>query len=186
VLKSNDIALVMSRNMLGVQRANGQEYRVKQGVISSLDAKRTFLHLMDESDVKAADAQLGDRLSRRIVNHNEAILKIDCASSEAPRFAHHNHQDEYLIGSVLIADSVNQVEVAHTDPNVGKIPLEDPSMYVVVATMLDPSMAPPGKRTLWIEYFVPYKIAGATGTGMKGTGWTEELKNQVADRVVES
>jgi beta-carotene ketolase (CrtO type) len=177
--------LIDEGRAVGVQLANGQEYRAKQGVISSLDAKRTFLHLIDEADVKAADAQLGDRLSRRIVNHNEAILKIDCALSEAPRFEHHNHQDEYLIGSVLIADSVSQVEIAHTDPNVGKIPLEDPSMYVVVPTMLDPSMAPPGKHTLWIEYFVPYEITGAAGTGMKGTGWTEELKNQVADRVLD-
>lgn len=89
------------------------------------------------------------------------------------------------MGSVLIADSVNQVELAHTDPNIGRIPLENPSMYSVVPTVLDPSMAPNGQHTLWIEFFAPYQIEGKEGTGMKGTGWTEELKNQVADRVLE-
>ncbi|MBW4525784.1 MAG: NAD(P)/FAD-dependent oxidoreductase [Phormidium tanganyikae FI6-MK23] len=169
----------------GVQLTSGQEYRAKVGVVSSLDAQRLFLHLVDPSDVDAADPKLRDRVARRITNHNEAILKIDCALSEAPRFVNHNHRDEYLIGSVLIADSVAQVELAHTDPNIGRIPLEDPSMYAAVPSMRDPSLAPEGQHTLWIEYFVPYQIAGAEGTGLKGTGWTEELKNQVADRVLD-
>lgn len=140
---------------------------------------------MDARDVDAADKQLRDRLSRRICMHNEAILKIDCALSELPRFEGYNHRDDYLIGSVLIADSVAQVELAHTDPNIGRIPLEDPSMYLVVPSVLDPSLAPEGKHTLWIEYFVPYQIAKAQGTGIKGTGWTEDLKNKVADRVLD-
>lgn len=176
--------LVDDGRAVGVRLVNGREYRARQGVISSLDAKRLFLQLMDPADVDAADACLRERVDRRILTHNEAILKIDCALSEPPRFVHHNHHDEYLRGAVLIADSVAQVELAHSDPQIGRIPLEDPSMYVVVPTILDPSMAPAGKHTLWIEFFAPYQIAGAEGTGLKGTGWTETLKNQVADRVL--
>jgi beta-carotene ketolase (CrtO type) len=169
----------------GVRLQNGQEYRATKAVVSSLDAQRLFSQLVETRDIDAADSNLYERVTRRIMNHNEAILKIDCALSEPPRFVHHNHQDQYLMGSVLIADSVAQVELAHTDPTIGRIPLEDPSMYAVVPTMRDPSMAPPGQHTLWIEYFAPYQIAGAAGTGLKGTGWTEELKNQVADRVLQ-
>ena len=169
----------------GVRLANGQEYRAKRGVISSLDAKRLFLQMVDADAIAEADPNLRERVDRRIINHNEAILKIDCALSELPRFEQHEHRDEYFMGSVLIADSVPHVEVAHTDPNIGKIPLDDPSMYLVVPTVLDPSMAPEGKHTLWIEFFAPYQIAGAEGTGLKGTGWTEELKTKVADRVLD-
>ncbi len=169
----------------GVRLANGQEYRAKRGVISSLDARRLFLQMVDADAIAEADPNLRERVDRRIINHNEAILKIDCALSELPRFEQHEHRDEYFMGSVLIADSVPHVEVAHTDPNIGKIPLDDPSMYLVVPTVLDPSMAPEGKHTLWIEFFAPYQIAGAEGTGLKGTGWTEELKNKVADRVLD-
>lgn len=179
-----DQVLVNDGCAVGVRLVNGQEYRADM-VVSSLDAQRLFLQLVDERDVDAADAELRERVARRITNHNEAILKIDCALAEAPRFVHHNHQDDYLIGSVLIADSVAQVELAHTDPAIGRIPLDDPSMYVVVPSMRDPSLAPDGKHTLWIEFFVPYQIAGAAGTGLNGTGWTEELKNQVADRVLD-
>lgn len=177
--------LIDEGRAIGVQLTNGREYRAKRGIISSLDAKRLFLQLIDPADVDTADPKLRERVDRRIINHNEAILKIDCALSELPRFVNHNHQNEYLIGAVLIADSVTQVELAHTEPEIGRIPLDDPSMYVVVPSVLDPSLSPDGKHTLWIEFFAPYQIAGAEGTGMKGTGWTEELKERVADRVLE-
>jgi beta-carotene ketolase (CrtO type) len=58
-------------------------------------------------------------------------------------------------------------------------------MYVVQPTMLDPSMAPDGCHTVWIEFFAPYQVENAEGTGLNGTGWTDELKNKVADRVID-
>lgn len=176
--------LIDDGKAVGVRVAGGTEYRAAKGVISNIDAKRLFLQMVDSSDIDAADEHLRERLDRRIVNNNETILKIDCALSEAPRFTHHQHQDNYLIGSVLIADSVKQVELAHSEPSIGRIPDADPSFYAVVPTMLDPSMAPRGQHTLWIEFFAPYQIEN-TQDGLKGTGWTDDLKNKVADRVID-
>ncbi|MGQ9870996.1 beta-carotene ketolase CrtO [Leptodesmis sp.] len=169
----------------GVRVAGGTEYRATKGVISNIDAQRLFLHLMDPVDVNAVDSELKERLERRIVNNNETILKVDLAMSEPLRFEHHHHRDEYLIGSILIADSVRHVEIAHADPALGRIPDADPSLYVVQPTVLDPTMAPAGKHTVWIEFFAPYQIAGLEGTGLYGTGWTDELKHKVADRIVD-
>ncbi len=177
--------LVNEGHAVGVRVAGGKEYLAKAGVISNIDAQRLFLQLMEPGDVAEVDSQLRDRLERKIANNNETILKIDCALSEPPRFINHNHQDEYLIGTVLIADSVNQVEKAHALANMGEIPDSDPSLYLDVPTVLDPSMAPEGKHTLWIEFFAPYQIYGAEGTGLNGTGWTDEVKNKVADRVMD-
>jgi beta-carotene ketolase (CrtO type) len=177
--------LVGDQRAAGVRVAGGKEYRANHAVISNIDAKRLFLHLMDADEVDDADPCLRERLDRRIVNNNETILKIDLAMSEAPRFERYNHQNEYLIGSVLIADSVKQVEIAHSEPAIGKIPDADPSMYVVVPSVLDPTLAPDGKHTVWIEFFAPYQIAGLEGTGHLGTGWTDDLKHKVADRVVD-
>jgi beta-carotene ketolase (CrtO type) len=177
--------LIDNGRAVGVRVAGGVEYRANKGVISNIDAQRVFLHLIDESDVNSADPNLRERLDRRIVNNNETILKIDLALDKPLNFEHHNHDDSYLIGSVLIADSVTHVEQAHSKCTLGEIPDSDPSMYLVVPTMLDPSMAPDGKHTAWIEFFAPYQIAGAEGTGLKGTGWTDELKNKVADRVID-
>lgn len=177
--------LIDNGRAVGVRVAGGVEYRANKGVISNIDAQRVFLHLIDQSDVNSADPNLRERLERRIVNNNETILKIDLALDKPLNFEHHNHDDSYLIGSVLIADSVTHVEQAHSKCTLGEIPDSDPSMYLVVPTMLDPSMAPEGKHTAWIEFFAPYQIAGAEGTGLKGTGWTDDLKNKVADRVID-
>jgi beta-carotene ketolase (CrtO type) len=169
----------------GVRTADGQEYRANKGVISNIDAQRLFIDLIVDADAQAIAPQLSERLERRIVNNNDGILKVDCALSEMPRFEAYDHRDEYLIGSVLIADSMDQVEDAHSLPIRGHIPDADPSLYVVVPTVLDPSMAPPGQHTLWIEFYAPYQIRGAEGTGQMGTGWTDELKNKVADRLLD-
>jgi len=177
--------LIDDDRAVGVRVSGGIEYRASKGVISNIDAKRVFLQLMESQEVDDADINLRERLERRIVNNNETILKIDLALNEPLRFEHHNHQDNYLIGSVLIADSVRHVEKAHSECTLGNIPDDDPSMYLVMPTMLDPSMAPAGKHTVWIEFFAPYQIAGAEGTGLKGTGWTDELKNKVADKVID-
>ncbi|MBD2256503.1 beta-carotene ketolase CrtO [Pseudanabaena sp. FACHB-2040] len=177
--------LVDDGRAVGVRVAGGREYRASKAVISSLDAKRVFLELLSPAEVDGADPELRDRMQRRVTSHNNAILKIDCALSELPRFEHHQHRDEYWTGAVLIADSVDHVELAHTDPNIGRIPDGDPSMYAVIPSFLDPSLAPPGLHTLWIEFFAPYAIKGAEGTGLKGTGWTEETKEKVADRVID-
>ncbi|MEB3886391.1 beta-carotene ketolase CrtO [Lyngbya sp. CCY1209] len=177
--------LIDNGRAIGVAVEGGREYRARRGVISNIDARRLFLQCVDPADVDAADRNLRERLERKIINNNETILKIDCALSEPLRFEAYNHRDEYLIGSVLIADSVRQVEKAHSLCTVGEIPDSDPSMYAVVPTVLDPSMAPEGKHTLWIEFFAPYQIAGAQGTGLNGTGWTDDLKNKVGDRVLD-
>jgi len=176
--------LVDDGRAIGIRTTTGQEYRAEKGIISNIDAQRLF-SLIDRSDVDAADPNLGERLERRIVNNNETILKVDLAMSEPLKFERYNHQDEYLIGSVLIADSVRHVEIAHSDPAMGRIPDADPSLYVVQPTMLDPTMAPDGMHTVWIEFFAPYNIAGLEGTGDRGTGWTDTLKHQVADRVID-
>ncbi|MFQ4143140.1 beta-carotene ketolase CrtO [Chlorogloeopsis sp. ULAP02] len=177
--------LVDDGKAVGVRVTGGKEYRTTKGVISNIDAKRLFLQLINSDDVDSSDRNLRERLERRIVNNNETILKIDCALSEPLHFEYHQHKDEYLIGSILIADSVNHVEQAHSEITLGKIPDDNPSMYLVMPTGLDPSMAPQGKHTLWIEFFAPYQIAGAEGTGLNSTGWTDELKNKVADRVLD-
>ncbi|BAY83842.1 FAD dependent oxidoreductase [Calothrix parasitica NIES-267] len=177
--------LIDDGKAVGIRVAGGKEYRAKEAVISNIDAQRLFMQMIDKSDSDAADPDLHERLKRRIVNNNETILKIDLALNEPLRFEHHEHKDEYLVGSILIADSVHHVEQAHSLCTLGQIPDENPSMYAVLPSYRDPSLAPPGKHTLWIEFFAPYQIKDANGTGLNGTGWTDELKNKVADRVID-
>ena len=173
--------IVENNRAIGVRVAGGMEYRANQAVISNIDVRRLFLQLVP-SDAVAPD--LRDKVDRRLANNNETILKIDCALSEPPCFPALQDNNEHLIGTVLIADSVAHVEQAHSLATMGQIPDRNPSMYLDIPSVLDPTLAPEGKHTLWIEFFAPYQIAGKEGTGLHGTGWTEELKQQTADNVI--
>jgi beta-carotene ketolase (CrtO type) len=174
--------IIEDNRAVGVKVGENQEYRANKAVISNIDVRRLFLQLV------AADAvnpELREKVDRRLTNNNETILKIDCALSEPPRFsAYDQDNQDHLIGTVLIADSMAHVEQAHTLATMGQIPDANPSMYLDIPSVLDPTLAPEGKHTLWIEFFAPYQIAEKEGTGLNGTGWTEELKNQVADNVI--
>ena len=177
-----DEVIVEDNRAVGVRVAGDKEYRAKRAVISNIDVRRLFLQLVDP---QAVDPTLRDKVDRRITNNNETILKIDCALSEPPRFTAYTEDDnEHLIGTVLIADSVAHVEQAHSLATMGQIPDANPSMYLDIPSVLDPTLAPEGKHTLWIEFFAPYQIAGKEGTGLHGTGWTDELKNKTADNVI--
>ena len=174
--------IIEDNRAVGVKVAGGKEYRANRAVISNIDVRRLFLQLVAEDDV---NPDLREKVDRRLINNNETILKIDCALSEAPRFtAWDKEDDSNLIGTVLIADSTAHVEQAHSLATMGQIPDANPSMYLDIPSVLDPTLAPEGKHTLWIEFFAPYQIAGKEGTGLNGTGWTDELKNQVADNVM--
>ena len=175
--------IIDDNRAVGVRVAGGKEYRANKGVISNIDVRRLFLQLIEPG---AIEPRLRNRVERRIVNNNETILKIDCALSEVPRFTAYDGDgsNEHLIGTVLIADSVNHVEQAHALAVMGEIPDRNPSIYLDIPSVLDPTLAPEGKHTLWIEFFAPYQISGKEGTGLHGTGWTDELKNKVADNVI--
>jgi beta-carotene ketolase (CrtO type) len=175
--------IVENNCAVGVKVQGGKEYRANRAVVSNLDVRRLFLQLIAED---AVEPNLREKVERRLTNNNETILKIDCALSQAPRFtAYEPDNQEHLIGTVLIADSVAHVEQAHSLATMGQIPDSNPSMYLDIPSVLDPTLAPAGKHTLWIEFFAPYQIAGKEGTGLHGTGWTDELKNQVADNVID-
>ena len=174
--------IVEDDRAVGVKVQGGAEYRANKAVISNIDVRRLFLQLVAEENV---DPNLREKVDRRLTNNNETILKIDCALSEAPKFTAYPQDDtEHLIGTVLIADSTAHVEQAHSLATMGQIPDANPSMYLDIPSVLDPTLAPEGKHTLWIEFFAPYQIAGKEGTGLYGTGWTDEVKNKVADNVM--
>ncbi|UXE59951.1 MAG: NAD(P)/FAD-dependent oxidoreductase [Woronichinia naegeliana WA131] len=177
--------LVDKGTAIAVEVADGKIFKAAKGIISNLDARRLFLQLVEPGAIAEADPHLRERVERRLINNNETILKIDCALAELPRFERFTQNESHLMGTILIADSMLHVEQSHALTILGQIPDSNPSLYLDIPTLLDPSMAPPGKHTLWIEFFAPYQIAGAEGTGLNGTGWTEELKNKVADRVID-
>jgi len=115
-----------------------------------------------------------ERLERRIVNNNETILKIDLHPTVTLR----TPQPSGWVLDRLCPDCWPRwtCEVAHSDPSIGKIPDQAPSM----PTMLDPSMAPEG---IQFRFFAPTKLQ-VQRVRVTWHGWTDEIK-QSCDRVVD-
>src|SRR3989449_8372485 len=142
-------------------------------VMSTADPKRTFLQLMEPDQVPAE--------FRHAVEHirmHGAAMKVNCALAELPRWsAAPQTPGPHHAGSTYIGPSIDYVEDAFRDAKYGQ-PSEHPWLEVVTQSVLDPSVAPPGRHTLsiYVQYS-PYHLA---------SGSWDERKESYADRVIET
>ena len=142
-------------------------------VLSTADPKRTFLSMVDP-DVLPSEFV---RAVRRIKIHG-AAMKVNCALSELPDWsALPGGPGPQHRGSTYLCPSMEYAEAAFADAKHG-IPSRDPWMEIVTQSVLDPSVAPPGKHTLsvYVQY-TPYRLA---------SGSWEDIKESYADRVIET
>ncbi len=156
----------------GIRLLGGRVLEAR-AVVSTADPKRTFLQMVDP------DALPPDfvRAVRRIKIHG-AAMKVNCALDALPDWValpggpgpqHH--------GSAYLCPSIEYAEEAFADAKRG-IPSRNPWMEVVTQSVLDPTVAPPGKHTLsvYVQY-TPYRLA---------SGNWDELREAYADRVFET
>jgi phytoene dehydrogenase-like protein len=87
---------------------------------------------------------------------------------------------------VHLSNGSGSTAIACAQAEAGLLPSE-PTVVVGQQSMLDPSRAPAGKATLWLQLQeVPFAPAGdAAGLLSVAHGWTHELKNQFMERVLE-
>ncbi len=174
ILMNTEVERILVRNgrATGVRLADGREVAAK-AVVSTADPKRTFLKMMDPADLPE------DFLAavRRIKMHG-AAMKVNCAISELPRWtASPETPGPHHRGSTYIGPSIGYVEDAFADAKYGK-PSEHPWLEVVTQSVLDPSVAPPGKHTLSIyAQYSPYRLA---------SGSWDDIKESYGDRIVET
>jgi phytoene dehydrogenase-like protein len=153
----------------GVALQDGTEFEAKR-VASNADCNVTFLKLMDPSELPSDFVQ-----QVRNIDYSSASLKINVALSEVPNFKalpgtgagpqHH--------GTMHICPTMEYIERAYDDSKYGK-PSESPLLECTMASVVDPTVAPPGKHlmSMFIQY-APYKL--------KEGNW-DEIKDKFADR----
>jgi phytoene dehydrogenase-like protein len=71
---------------------------------------------------------------------------------------------EHLRGAISFSPSVDYMEQAYDDAKYGRFSRR-PYIDVVIPTLVDPSMAPPGKHTMscFVQY-APYDLDPSLGT----------------------
>jgi phytoene dehydrogenase-like protein len=160
----------------GVVLENGDEIAAKV-VISGLDPRRTFLQLLEPTELPPDLLETVSRFKFR-----GSSGKVNLALSELPRFtclagASGEVQATALRGAFSISPSLDYVERAYDDAKYGEFSRQ-PYMDIVIPSMIDPGMAPPGKHvmSIFVQY-APYALNG---------GWTDAKREAFGDAVIDT
>ena len=163
--------LVKRGRAIGVVLENGDEIRAKL-VVSGADPRRTFMQLVGEKHLP--EDFVG---SIRRFRFRGSSAKVNLALGELPDFTCLPGRGPHLRGAISISPSVGYLERAYDDAKYGEISRR-PYMDIVIPSMLDPTMAPPGKHvmSIFVQY-APYHVNG---------GWTDERREALGDAVVDT
>jgi phytoene dehydrogenase-like protein len=158
----------------GVALANGEEIAC-EAVVSGVDPKRTFFHLLDASIL---DPVFALRMKNFRARGN--VAKVHLALGELPTFpslANAVGPDgfrEALSGRIHIGHELDYLEKAFDATKYGEISTA-PYLDVTIPTLLDPSLAPEGKHVLSAYFqFAPYQLKKGNWHDRRG-----ELANTV-------
>lgn len=148
------VAEVIVRNgrAVGVALENGDEFYADV-VASSLDPAHTFLHLVDP-------AQLPSEFVADIRRYNSrgSSGKVNLALDGLPELAALPGRGRHLAGAISISPSIDYLERAYDDAKYGHFS-RWPYIDVILPSMIDPGMAPPGKHVMscFVQY-APYDL----------------------------
>ena len=161
--------LVKGGRAVGVVLENGEEIRART-VLSSLDPHRTFLQMVEAKHLP--DDFLGD--IRRFTFRGSSG-KVNLALGALPDFTCMPGFGPHLRGAMSISPSMEYVERAYDDAKYGEFSRE-PYMDIVIPSLIDPGMAPPGKHvmSIFVQY-APYQLNG---------GWTDAKREAFGDAVI--
>jgi phytoene dehydrogenase-like protein len=163
--------LVRNGRATGVVLDSGEEIAAPV-VVSGLDPRRTFLDLVEPGVLPEEITETIRRFKFR-----GSSGKVNLALSELPDFTCLPGAGPHLRGAISISPSLDYLERAYDDAKYGAFS-RHPYMDVVIPSMIDPGMAPPGRHVMsvFVQY-APYDIAG---------GWTGERREAFGDAVVET
>ncbi len=161
--------LVKHGRATGIVLRNGEELH-GEIISSSVDPHQTFRKML------ALDELPGEFLDQlRQYKFRGSSGKVNLALDALPDFKCLPGAGAHLRGAISISPSLEYMERAYDDAKYGSISRR-PYIDVVIPSLTDPSVAPPGKQVLscFVQY-APYKL--------KEGSW-EEKREAFADTVI--
>ena len=145
--------LIEGGRAVGVVLHNGDELRAGR-VISGVDPHRTFLGLVGEEHLDDGFATQVKRFKMR-----GSSGKVNLALDGLPEFACLPGHGRPLYGDITLAPDIDSLERAYDDAKYGAFSRR-PFLDMVIPSLNDPSVAPPGKHvmSIFVQY-APYKLA---------------------------
>ncbi|MFQ6045343.1 MAG: phytoene desaturase family protein [Gemmatimonadales bacterium] len=163
--------LVSEGRARGVVLDSGEEIAA-QRVVSNADPRRTFLGLVGPS---VLDPEFLRKV--RAVKYRGACAKVHLALDGLPEFAG-PVEPSHLSGVIAISPSIEYLERAYDDAKYGRVS-ERPFLEIVIPTLTDESLAPPGKHvaSVLVQY-APYHLADGA--------WADATRDVLGDRVLDT
>ena len=163
--------LIAGGRARGVALESGEEIDARL-VVSSADPRRTFLGLVGEEHLP------GDLVENvRRFKFRGASAKVNLALDRLPDFTCLPGAGPHLRGAISISPSVEYLERAYDAAKYGEFSRR-PYMDIIIPSMIDPGMAPPGKHVMSIfAQYAPYALNG---------GWNDARRDAFGDAVIDT
>jgi phytoene dehydrogenase-like protein len=144
--------LIKKGRATGVVLSSGEEIQGKI-IVSGVDPKRTFLKMVDG---KYLEPQFVKQVEDFKIRGSSA--KVNLALDALPNFIALPGDGPHLSGAISISPSLDYIERAYDDAKYGDFS-HRPYMDIILPSMLDPSIAPPGKHvmSIFVQY-APYHL----------------------------
>jgi phytoene dehydrogenase-like protein len=154
----------------GVVLADGEE--IDAGIVASnADPRRTLLGLLDPAEVGPTLGWRADHIRAPGV-----VAKVTLVLDGLPAIG--GGDEERLRGRIVLAPSLDDLEVAFNDSKYGRIS-EAPYLEATIPTLTDPSLAPEGTHVLSALFqYAPHDLRDAE--------WDEAARERVADGAVQA
>ncbi len=172
------VARIVVRNgrASGVVLESGEEVEATD-VLSSVDSSRTFLGLLEPGTL---DPEFEHEVRR--FKFRGSSGKVNLAVDRLPDFACLPGVGEHPRGAISFSPALDEMERAYDDAKYGHFS-KKPYIDMIIPTLVDPSMAPPGKHVIscFVQY-APYRLAPELGT------WDDQREafgDAVIDRIAE-
>jgi phytoene dehydrogenase-like protein len=144
--------IVKQDRATGVVLEDGEEIHARV-VVSSLDPNWTFLKLVDPASLPA---DLVASVRKYVFRGSSG--KVNLALDGPPRLVGHLNEAA-LRGAISISPSVDYIERAYDEAKYGHFSSK-PYIDIILPSMIDPGMAPPGKHVMscFVQY-APYELS---------------------------
>jgi len=163
--------LVRDGKAVGVATTSGDEYYASV-ISSSVDPNLTFLKMLGPQHLSD---EFRDQVKR--YKYRGSSGKVNLALDSLPDFTCLPGEGHHLRGAISISPSVDYMERAYDDAKYGNYSRR-PYIDMVIPSLTDPSVAPPGKHVMscFVQY-APYKLKEGT--------W-DEKRDAFGDNVIDT
>ncbi|HSJ54583.1 MAG TPA: NAD(P)/FAD-dependent oxidoreductase, partial [Anaerolineae bacterium] len=175
------VSQILLRNgeAVGVVLEGGEEIRARV-VVSGLDPRRTFLKLLPPDSLPPEFVDAVERYRTR-----GSSAKVNLSLDALPEFTALAGNDlprqggvwPHLRGAISISPSLDYLEQAYDDARQGGFSRR-PYLDIIIPSLLDPGMAPPGKHVMSIFcQYAPYDLEG---------GWSDAQRQALGQTVIDT